>query len=94
MIEDLLAFAVIIMVWKIVQVWVLKRRIARFSREVAAAKGELDRLATKFEACRVSLQQFVGYYGPTPPRDEPKQPMHMGKTTMGPIDPEWPEEIS
>lgn len=69
MTEDLLVFVSIIAVWKIVQVWFLKANIKAKERQIAAVKGEIDRLSTEFEDVKQSLHRYRSHYGPTAFRD-------------------------
>lgn len=82
MTEDLLAFVMLIAIWKIVQVWRLKSQLAAKESEKAAIVARIDLIALKLRETRTKVDSM-----------RPGDVMHMGSTNAGPIEPEWPEEI-
>lgn len=59
MTEDLLAFVTLIAIWKIVQVWRLKRRIAAKESQIVSAQREL------FRTSELLKREYANPYGPT-----------------------------
>jgi hypothetical protein len=79
MFEGLFAFVWIVAVWKIVQVWMLKRQIRQQKAQIATVNREMAKIVERFVDMECKLKEFSMLYP--------------GCSSVKKTDDDWPEII-